>query len=326
VEEAVGTCNVAKTAIDGCNQLHYTISMEQVCDPSTIYHSALNVSLVDSEQRRSTSRAVSKVFISHSFTGIAVDIDAFRRSLADRLRGWVECDEEPSQKHFWNFYDSIREFAWISRQDVGRNLATHEIAHYLLTGCRKLTLRSSPRRAVIDGQHRVAAFEKTTRDLSGRAIRSVLQTTLDRLYRLENAETISDVLDFLDNSLAQEVAKRINWVEQPFHPHLQENAAPSTHEWVLGFFVRTGNSPPRTGQSCPADGRAIVNTITEAWREGYATVQGQEDTRSLRNTICNRYTKARFNRSARSHASVGGSPQFARPRHSRCYYSLAQCA
>ena len=303
------------------------MSMEKACAPFTARDFALKLSLIGSEQRRGTSRAIPTVLISHSLaTGNAVDIDAFRRSLADQLRGWVECDGEPSQKHFWNFYDRIREYAWISH--AGRNLATNEIAHYLLTGCRKLTTRSPWRRsiAVIDGQHRIAAFEKATRDLSGRAIRSVLQTTLDRLHRLENAETISDVLDVLDNSLVQEVAKRVNWVEQPYRPHLQENAAPSTHEWVLGFLFRTGNSPPRSGHSCPAEGWAVVTTITDAWREGYATVQGQEDSRSLRNTIRNRYTKARFNRSARSHASVGGSPQFARRPHSRCHYSLAQCA
>ena len=300
--------------------------MEPDFTPSTAGSFCYAMNLLASEQKQVASESASTVFISYSRTSWnPAAIDAFRRSLTDRLRGWVEGDKEPSQKHFWNFYDNVREYVSTSRQDADRNvLVAHEIGHYLLNGGRK---RSSQRGqiAVIDDQHRFVAFEKATRDLSGHAIRSALQVALDDLNSFEDAETIWDLLEVLDNSLVQGVAKHVRWVDQCYS-FVLGSFAPSTREWVLGFFFRTGNPPPRTGQSCPAEGWVVVIIVTEAWREGYATVQGQEDSRSLQNTIRNRYTKARFNRSARSHARVSGVPQFAGRRRSWRHYSLAQCA
>jgi hypothetical protein len=270
----------------------------------------------------------SKIYVAFSSSTDITAVDKFRRSLAAQLRGWVERDNEPSQRHFWNFYDSIREHVSASRQDADRIcLVGHSFGHCVLSGSRKnFTSRPFRHGLVIDGQHRFSAFEKTNRDLSGRAIRSVLQIALDEIDNFEDAETIWDVLEVLDSSLTRGIAKRIRWADQRRSFGLQGSTAPSTREWVLGFLFRTGNPPPAPGRPRPADGWAIVTIITDARREDYATVQGQKVSRNLRNTICEQRARAHFNRGTQNHANHGGSWQPAGYRHPLSHHSLAQCA
>jgi hypothetical protein len=298
--------------------------MDLVCAPAVLDiladHESIRLLASIGKQRAETETSV-KFFIDPA----AVSADSLHRLLQVRLRSWIESKSEPSQRHFWNFFDEIRSVssAYNATYALSR-YALHELTHLEFSlPRRKCTFASS--QVVVDGQCRLAAYENANRDLSSRAIRSVLKLALNDLDNLENIETIWEVLETLNRSLVREVTQRVKWVARDRNLHLEVYDVPSTREWVLGFLFRTGNPPPRSGL-CPADSRAFVTIITAAWREGYATVQGQKDSRSLRNTIRKRYTKARFNRSARSYASLGGVPQFAGRRRSRRHYPLAQCA
>jgi hypothetical protein len=254
-------------------------------------------------------------------------VGEYLQACITRMRELVGPDNKPSQLHFWRFFDNVRDVRKHACAPHGTFEVANEVGHASLGRVfakNRLELSQGP--LIVDGQHRLAALNDTRRDLSSRDILRVLQTVFDRIVDCETTRTFCDVLEILDSSLVDEVAKRVRLKNSRRSFDLQQNTAPSTREWVLGFFFRTGNPPPRSGRSCPADSWAIVNIITEAWREGYATVQRQEDSRSLRNTIRKRYTKARFNRGVRSHANLGGVRQFAGRRCSGRYCSLAQCA
>jgi hypothetical protein len=273
-----------------------------------------------------SSKTASRICFSYSSADNVAAADEHRAAWLARIREYVEYDSGFAQVSFWRFFDTIRAVARSEKLlrraldvavEFGQSSREYRLQNEIL-------LAPTDELMIVDGQHRLAALSDARRHLSRRAIGLVLQTVIVRLSSC-HANSVRDVLKVLENSLVEEVAKRIRLKNSRSTFDLQQSTAPSTREWVLGFLFRTGNPPPRSGP-CPAAGWVFVNIITEAWREGYATVQGQEDSRSLRNTIRNRYTKARFNRGARSHASVGGVPQFAGRRHSGGHHSLAQCA
>ena len=266
-----------------------------------------------------------RIFISHScYRRDITAVEEYRKWLQAQLQEFVVDDNGPSQRSFWNFFDHVANRK--SRRHAGFVIA-HELFHEALAprNRKRPAVIRQPELAISDGKHRRISYENSSRDLSIRAIRSVLLTAIEQLHNVDRAQTVFDVLEVLDNSLIQEVAKRIRWRDRPRSFDLERNTAPSTREWVLGFHFRTGNPPPHSDKSCPAECWVIV-TITDARREDYATIQGQEVSRNLRNAICGQRVRARFNRSTQDHANHRGSWQPARYRPPLPHYSLAQCA
>jgi hypothetical protein len=251
--------------------------------------------------------------------------DEYLEAWTNRMRELVGPDNKPSQILFWRFFDNVRD----TRKQAAPCRAfdvEHEASRANPGRPFEKTLRFELPEGplVMDGQHRLAAvLNDARRDLSRRDILRVLQTVFDRITDCEAGRTFFEVLD---SSLVEEVAKLVRLKDSRRNFDLQENRAPSTREWVLGFFFRTGNPPPRSGRWRPASGRVPVNLFTAAWREDYAAVQGQEDSRSLRDAVREQRTKTRFNRGAQNHANLDGRRQSAGRRHPRPHRSLAQCA
>jgi hypothetical protein len=267
-----------------------------------------------------------KPFVGRSKCALEVtaNVEDYHKSLTDSLRTLLERNNGPSQRHFWNFFDNVVD----SFRSYDQQEFFYEIFLDILSG---RTPKSTdwqacpPAHTVIDGQHRRMGYTGATRDLSVREIRSILRIAIKRLGHFDDEWTVVDVLNVLNNSLVREVLKRVRWkVIHGFDPK-NNLVAPSTREWVLGFFFRTGNPPPHSGKSCPA-GRWAIVTITHARREDYATIQGQEISRNLRNTICEQRAGTRFNRGTQNYANHGGSWQSAGYRSSRPDHSLARCA
>jgi hypothetical protein len=314
------------------------ISMEKLRHPIVVDTAALAAGIdafASTKTKAEHLECAYKLFFSHSYKYdrdiTATAVEEYRETLKAWLRAFAGQDNGPSQRHFWNFFDDVT--VRKSPQHVGYVVA-HEVFHKALargnrniSGLSRPSFFNRPPMAVSDGQHRwVVAYESSSRDLSVRAVRSVLLNTIEQLDNVGEAPTVFDLLEVLDNSLIREVAKRIRWRDRTYRFDLERNTAPSTREWVLGFLFRTGNPPPQTGKLSPADGWAIVTIITDARREDYATIQGQEISRDLRNTICKHGARARFNRGTQNHANHGGGWQPARYWLPLPDHSLAQCA
>src|SRR5262249_15472823 len=120
----------------------------------------------------------------------------FRDTVIEKLRRWVDRQDEVSelsQRNFWKFVDDT--------SADSRFLFAHELGHALLASEPKGKTRraQSVGRArpllVVDGQHRLTALARDNWELSGRAIRSILETTLDDIESLDDLESIGDVLN-----------------------------------------------------------------------------------------------------------------------------------
>jgi hypothetical protein len=244
-----------------------------------------------------------------------------RKCLEALLEIFVERHSRFSQKHFWNVFDEIT-----SSDASVRWVVAHEIAHKTI---RSRTRPAGPLSlenygAVIDGQHRRVSYDAPTANLSARKIRTIVEIALDELDRFDGAQTDFDVFQLVRGSLTREVQQRIRW-KATCSLKTVDQTPPSTREWALSFVFRTGNPPPRSGRSCPAERWAIV-AITHARREDYVEIQGQKISRDLRYTICARRARTHFRRGTQSHANRRGGWQPAGYRRARPHYSLAQCA
>ena len=226
--------------------------------------------------RAEASRSSTIVFVSYGLK--AGTGRTFREAVIEKLRRWVDRRDQVSdlsQRHFWRFVEYT--------SAASRSLIAHELGHALLSSSpKRITQRAQSVGGatplfIVDGQQKLSAITHENWELSGRVIRSILETTLDDIESLEDFESVGDILDALSSSFAREVAKSVKWADRPRYADGPRRDVPSNRRWVLSFILRTGNPPPALGRYCPATGRAIVVIFTEARREGYAAVQEYED-------------------------------------------------
>jgi hypothetical protein len=254
---------------------------------------------------------------------VFANVSDFQTNLEAFLESFLDRDCKISQKYFWRIFEGIES----SKASVSQTLL-HEIAHAAVTwgvprnpNPKKLR---APAIVAIDGQHRLVAYKAPIADLSARKIRTVFRIALTELSAFEDARTNLDVLAFLSSSLKREITKRIRWKEIAVF-FVLNCTVPSTRERVLGFVLRTGNSPPHLGESCPVECWAIV-TVTQARSEDYEAIQGSEISSNLRGTICEQHSATRFRRRSQGDANNCGGPKPARHWRARLYHPLAQCA
>jgi hypothetical protein len=163
------------------------------------------------------------------------------------------------------------------------------------------------------------------RDLSTREIKSILETVVDELVALEGERSTAAIIACLRETFTREARARVKWRLVVATSDRVRNA-PSTHEWVLGFIVHTGISPPNWAvRSRPSFGWALVS-ISNAQQVNHATIRRRQNSSNLRNTLCRRGTPAHLRVCSRDHSPFGRLTQPARCRRAWTNPSAAQWA
>jgi hypothetical protein len=162
------------------------------------------------------------------------------------------------------------------------------------------------------------------RDLSTRNIKGILGTLSRALDGREEALRLDALLARIRETLTNEVANRATWRLRRHQPVTKARAA-STHDWVVGFVLHTGISPPTGPNARPPVGRALVTT-TNAQQVNYEMVRRRQTFPDPRNPLRARCTRAHFDRGPRNYASFGRCAQPSGCRRVGNDYSLAQCA
>jgi hypothetical protein len=214
-----------------------------------------------------------------------------RLHIASSLR--LVAERAPSQRHFWQLFNAIQ-FANNSAIQFASNNSAIQFAP-----------NTSGFLHSLDFWWNSAEL----RDLSERDVRSILHTVADQVETFEEAQTFTEVVLCIGEVLSREVAAHVRYRRVQKH-RLDKGQSHSTRDWVLGFALHTGTSPPTLGASRPAVGWALVFN-TAARRLGDETVLRRSHSRGLRDPLCRGGSRARFGGGARCHMPAVGCVQSA---------------
>jgi hypothetical protein len=237
---------------------------------------------------------------------IGSDVETWRDNLVDHLLRWSDTAKETSQRKFWRLFDTLDK----------------SFVHYnqpypagLVSPWASLLTEGPSDRVFCDG---------LLRELSGRAIRTILETVAIRVSAVDEPRCAAEILAVLHTSLMSEVSSREhrNWSARA--PLPRSLIAPSTHDWVLSFAFHTGISPPTSADARPAIGRALFNSA--ARNDDHETVRRRKRSTNLRDTVRLWSSRACVGRGSRSHAFAGCRSQPARRGSDRSHYSMEKCA
>jgi len=298
---------------------------------STLYKAEASVSILMEGAKRSAIAARAPVAL-----------DKFKAS----LESWADENSQLTQSKFWRFYNDIQDYTLhvtkldfeipdISDLSFGCTLNFDELAKDYLTFYRsildqnRVNADAQYQSFVVDGLQRLSTISLLdfSQEISAKAARRAIKATLSAIDDIAHVQSDDDFIALVGSTLTKEVAAAVELVVRSRDVLTRRPCCDETRDRILNFSIYTGNSPPPVMSSSRlAVGWALVNLIKNARREDHATIQGQKVSRNLRNTICEKRTRARFNRGTQNHANLSGSGRPAGywpPLH---HHSLAQCA
>lgn len=182
---------------------------------------------------------------------------------------------------------------------------------------------------VVDGLQRFRAISLLdfSQEISAKCARRAVKAALSEIDNFSDEQNDHDLIALIRSKLSEKVSAALKLVVRSRAVLKRRPCDNDTRHRVLNFSIHTGNSPPPAmSGSRSAAGWALVNLITNARREDNATIQGQEVSRNLRNTIREKCARARFHHGTQNHADHGGSRKPTGYRHYRPRHSLARCA
>jgi hypothetical protein len=283
---------------------------------------------------------------------VAARAPAARDAVKASLESWADEDSQLTQNKFWRIYSQIQDLTFCGPNlenewklnfelpdpsDLSFVCTTNfdEWAKDYLTFCRsnldqnRVDADAQHQSFVVDGLQRLRTISLLdfSQEISVKSARRAIKATLSAIENFSDVQSDNDLIALIGSTLSEKIAPSLRLVVRSHAVLTNRPCGDDTRYKVLNFSIHTGNSPPPAkSASRLAVGWALVNLITNARREGYATIPGQEVSRNLRNTICEQRARARFNRGTQNHADHGSSWQPTGYRHPRPHHSLARCA
>jgi len=167
------------------------------------------------------------------------------------------------------------------------------------------------------------------RDLSPSAISSIAREILFSLKQLEESVSIGEFLGFLRVELRRHIEGRSTLRFRRLSRSATAQHAPSTRNWILGFSLHTGTSPPRAGaHSRPATvfGARASPIWPHARDSEHAPVCRRNNKTSIYNSVREWRPETRVASSTRKVTAPHSSRVSSRRRRTRQDIALAEFA
>jgi hypothetical protein len=268
------------------------------------------------------------------------------------LESWADEDSQLTQNKFWLIYNQIQDLTFCLPNSKNESKLNFQLPdpsdlsfvcttnfdewandrltfYHSILDQNRVDADAQHQSFVVDGLQRLRAISLLdfSQEISVKSARRAIKATLSAIENFSDTQSDHDLIALIGSTLSGKIAAALKLVVRSHAVLTQRPCDDDTRHRVLNFSIRTGNSPPQAMSiSRLAAGRALVNLITNAWREDYATIQRQEVSRNLRNTIREQRARSHFNRGTQNHADHGGRWQPAGYRYPLPHHSLAQCA